>query len=125
MNREIKFRAWDKRQKAMVLVNIEHSGAFTLGGYNVLTSPTRPQDLIPLQYINIDDYKGNNIYEGDILRHPEGDVFIAEWRKGYVGFRAFYPGSGDHSAIYHQVSSRGQAVVVGNIYENPELLEDK
>jgi hypothetical protein len=103
-------------------------GQFTIefygDGYSVRVPDTtafdyvkyeRNPDPIPMQYTGLKDTKGKDIYEGDVIESPadRGVVeflngqFVVRYRDGYqdVGFAP----SCDE--------------VIGNVYENPELLE--
>ena len=100
--REIKFRAWDKKLKIM-------STPFTLleafHDYFLLTT-----DMDVMQYTGIKDPTGKEIYEGDIVKgnrscsDPKStEVYVIEWYGG--GFDIYL-----------------NPTVIGNIYENPELI---
>jgi len=64
------------------------------------------------QYTGLKDSKGVEIYEGDVLEYwpAREHRSVIEWKDGAFGF-------GDCLAGY-QMSE-----VIGNIYENPELLK--
>ena len=90
----------------------------------------------------LQDENGKEIYEGDIVKFYD-DLFIVKfddgggedsgWGEGLVKFVGFYLEPIDvnnlayYSSIYSLIDSwhdvRGN--VIGNIYENPELLEVK
>lgn len=113
--REIKFRAWDKETKTMLdLVhqinflnkqiwaegNGEHSFCCHLDKYELM------------QYTRLLDKNGKEIYEGDILKGHYGLEKVI-WEEHGCGF---YPFS---------VNPNFNGEVIGNIYENKELLEVK
>lgn len=74
-----------------------------------------------MQYTGLKDKNGEKIYEGDILKfeHKEGYanelqvVTMDEWCWGT-----------DEYAFYEIVERKYVFEVIGNIYENPELLGD-
>jgi len=100
MNREIKFRAWDSIREEMYF------------GYDVYNPvPTGYTQLEVMQFTGLKDKNGKEIYEGDIVKplsitgknmvvlFNEGMFNIAAMMKFNYGFE-----------------------VIGNKYENPELL---
>lgn len=139
MSREIKFRAWDKTSKAMI------NDYAKVGMYGELTTETfhdsaytqnRCPNLILMQFTGLRDKNGVEIYEGDILatsqpieNHPDDyDVWgkedfgltVVEWnaeRAAFSGSSWFPEHDGD------SVYQLGFVGVIGNIYENPELIE--
>ena len=117
--RENKFRAWCAKRKHMFSpIDIYELG--DCRGNNA--ESFFDSDTILLQYTGLKDKNSKEIYEGDILQHPDGNKFVVGWVESYSGFRAMY--EFDHSNLYIQIYEKGLAVVVGNTYENPELLKD-
>lgn len=76
------------------------------------------------QYTGFDDKNGTKVFEGDILRLKR-HLYVIEWVNGclYASQKNFL--KGDVSARYLLIEGlvRDGAEVIGNIYENPELLE--
>lgn len=118
MNREIKFRAWDKTHKTFT----DHHITVGLDGWVCdHTIDDGRDDIVLLQYTGLKDWNGAEIYEGDILEHPDASRFKVFWSQCDVGFKAHY-GFEPYSNICLQVGDKGLAAVIGNIYESPELL---
>ena len=98
--REIKFRAWDKSHKEMFFIdNIfwikESKWVENMRlGYGEL-----------MQYTGLKDKNGKEIYEGDII-NMSGANFPVTYES-----QSFYP-----SLMY-------LGEVIGNIYNNPELIK--
>lgn len=126
--REIKFRCWDNVTKRMVYNSptmvIRLSGKVTDGS----TTP----DVVLMQYTGTKDRIGNEIYEGDIVDfddEPKEVLFgwFTVWIDG-LGSQEFYgfhinteDGFGNEMAwpIDSYVGN-----VIGNTYENSELLKE-
>lgn len=110
--RKIKFRAWDKENKEMVEVE--------LLGKEVLLYKNGEWENIEnyeiMQFTGLYDKNGREIYEGDIVECFNNGNSYVSFRGGVYGLvsdYSFIPFSDVH----------GKMKVIGNIYENPELLE--
>lgn len=139
--REIKFRVWDEFRKEMagpegcaVTVRngvIEHvSHRTTCGAFSEeWGSSERPlnQDRYKImQFTGLHDKNGREIYEGDIVEIPGWE--LKRWLVDY---------SDEAAAFYfrHKIEQPydicpslryvGRGEVIGNIYENPELIARK
>lgn len=123
MNREIKFRAWDNEFKEMIHPEDRGVVYIELDGY-VRTGAIKG-DFSLLQFIGITDRNGRRIYEGDIVKHinmADGNFIHQIIKKYVVEFRhtsfQFVPIEGGNYTIEPFINVE----VIGNIYENPELL---
>ena len=115
MPREIKFRVWDNKEK-VITCNYEHQ---------------TEERLIISQYTGIQDSEGNDIYEGDILAVIMGD----DSDKDRIKFKVIFTECSfclqeicKIGKTFYNISTRSMArtlTIVGNIYQNPELLENK
>jgi len=137
MNREIKFRAWDRiinKMTQLNLLGIELDGDLTV--YTVTCNEKgnvcqSKKDKIPvMQYTGLKDRNGVEIYEGDIVEHY-GLIYAVEWDRYGVwmlkglNHRAMPDGSDQKIGDEMLCNEWKEIEVIGNIYENPELLEDK
>lgn len=129
--REIKFRAWDDRDDAKkmyypesspFLINfsgdLSHNGVFARIGY----------DLKLMQFTGLLDKNGKEIYEGDILQLKNTKGQISNHQEVYWdsedacwGWRTANEDSwpDSFSGFYNDYE------VIGNIYENQELLKSR
>jgi uncharacterized phage protein (TIGR01671 family) len=128
MNREIKFRAWDKEGNKMI------------SGDNFAFEEYAPlNDLFHnnfkrfdfMQYTGCKDGNGVEIYEGDIIETHEHRIQTIIWedngfKRKYTFERTFQGESYFETRILEigDSSNRNWGYkVIGNIYENKELLE--
>ncbi|WP_338986967.1 hypothetical protein HUW75_04025 [Fusobacterium polymorphum] len=120
--REIKFRAWDKINKDMF--NVESINFQERRVYKDTVSYRKFEDIDLIQYTGLKDRNNKEIYEGDIL----SDGNIKKLHKVVFengSFRAEFKGDFDeYSFDLIDVVAQG-CEIVGNIYENLELMEDE
>jgi uncharacterized phage protein (TIGR01671 family) len=110
--REIKFRQWDSVHKTMIdgaaIISDGHFRGFSLSNFSV---------NVPMQYTGLKDKNGKEIYEGDILGH-------VEYEKTQKPFRGEMKWIKDECR-YSFFAPIEKFIIIGNIYENPELLNHK
>jgi len=73
------------------------------------------------EYVGLHDKNFGEIYEGDILKEDNGNIFIVEWYKTGLQMRALK--TNDIFFTLLESCSIGILEIIGNIYENPELLK--
>ena len=121
--REKKFRIWDKNNKVFLEDYYTNKFLIDLDGkpFKISNSVIEQIKGVELmQYTGLKDIAGNEIYEGDIVR----DV-----SDGIVGYIEYSDGS--YVIVYDDITEKLNAdesaylEVVGNIYDNPELLGEE
>lgn len=135
--REIKFRARDKKTGEIYHQGIDFDEIyFGKEGTKVkLIKKILWVDVIPEQYTGLHDKNNKEIYEGDIIKFT-GNYTTAErcgphkgiiaWQKDEAGFYIKVKGFERPFSIWDETNEfNSSAEVIGNIYENPELLEEK
>lgn len=112
MSREIKFRGWDgERILSPEDLSVSPGGRRWLGHVDVLL----------MQYTGLKDGNGKEIYEGDLIElkidfgyGPQPVIASVIWEGAGWQFDS------DAGCAY---GSDAVGEVIGNIYENPDLLE--
>ena len=144
--REIKFRVWDKECKYMhicgedvhdtINFDIETNRAYYYNLQNGCGSLSEDSDYVLMQYTGLKDKNGKEIYEGDVIKSyfenglgAENKCLIIydEYLCAFMGkelrtkqqylFNEGNPNKKDKKLKYTEV--------IGNIYDNPELLEEE
>ena len=126
--REYKFRFWDKETRVMLNPLNHHLTLSTTGFPLNLQTSQGGDDYIVTQYTGLKDKNGKEIYEGDVvhIKHPHknrkwmGEVIYNEWLFTGKGF--WFTHFDQPNCLFSEGTEYIE--VIGNIYENPELLEN-
>ena len=120
--REIKFRAWDEKNKMWIIKSLEDLLQWSADG----NYQNRDMEFVVWeQYTGLLDKNGKEIFEGDIVKiagHTDNDVVIFKdgafciegWTNTLAELMTDWSSNIDPTTIE----------VIGNIRENPELLKD-
>ncbi len=127
--KEIKFRVWDKTFKMMLspeLVDID----FNEGKIEVTTDTLRYEevytdeikDFVLMQYTNLKDKNGKEIYEGDILKCKLDAETIINLYVKYDEGEYLLVGERKWEDSLYMYTHFCDVEVIGNIYENEDLI---
>lgn len=129
MNRKIKFRAYDKVRKEylsagkiFLTINSGKNPADSVQYLDVLRGPNLYANRFVIeQFTGLLDRNGTEIYEGDIILCKEKYIYTVEWMSDGFNMRG---------KLYGGVTSlksflRIEKEVIGNIHDNPDLLNGK
>ena len=122
MSREIKFRAWDKHHNSMEYINdlywFEENGIHNFNDDN----------YVFMQNTGLKDKNGKEIYDSDIVKVTWGSGKIVFYEVKYCGSLGYHylrdtknKEDDDIICIYDY----SQMDVIGNVFDNPELLKNK
>ena len=117
--REIKFRAWDKINKEMLE---DYPAPDDYGDINNIFY-SWADEYIPLQYTGLKDKNGKEIYEGDVLKYKYCGLDCPEEEFEYMEVK-WDTDLEDGFCGFEIPASWAEFIVIGNIYENPELLSN-
>lgn len=136
-SRMLKFRVWDKLNKFYIYPDKGYQGHYILsldGKFTNLQNGSGGDEYVVQQYIGLKDKNNKEIYEGDFVNFstnntiPLGDVDIVEWENQIVHYDEMY--AGFFFGYKHEFQILDKIMpetleVVGNEFENPELLEQE
>jgi len=127
--REIKFRAWDKKSKKWICPPSYTHGEMKIAGeiykhidYLVMGIPNIENPNIEIcQYTGLHDKNDKEIYEGDIVvGYTDFDSWSFEGKIIYSDYAQWLVERNDGAA--EPIQAFDTYEIIGNIYENPELL---
>lgn len=120
MGREINFRAWEKNLKEIIPV---HNIDFVNRMINTESAWRLFAEIELMQYTGLKDKNDKEIFESDITsgRNRSWDLKARNEQVTFLNGCFMF---GNWNA--HEYFNKHQEIeVIGNIYENPELLEGK
>ena len=140
--RIIKFRAWDKWKKKFIPTDVWAITPEPIGREQAVMikdwedykegESFYPENEALMQFTGLLDKNGREIYEGDIVETPKGIKYGVFWSPTKTKFAlktanvwTIYLAGAQRQWIYRAMESATKFEVIGSIYENPELLNQK
>lgn len=128
--RELRFRVWYKVESkfldsSILLAEIRSKQILWEDDQNPKAIEFFDDNYTFCEYTGLKDKNGVEIYEGDILQDNKGKTFEVKWNELYASFGMRDPSLGRNSAPLRGLHPASQLEVIGNIYENQDLLESK
>jgi len=130
---KIKYRAWDKQKKKFLPLGEENGFDLNLSilstGQIFWFDPSNKENpyedvtdkFIIQLYVGLDDKNEKEIYDGDIIKHKNYKFLLKIcWNNSSCSFKLISKDGGE-SNLSNTLSKMLE--IIGNIYENPELLE--
>lgn len=131
MNRPIEFRVWDTTVNPPIMRY--HGDGLSCRGDIVVPIYENTGDniIVVMQYTGLQDIQGKKIYEGDIVicrfqmdwddEREYEVIYLVKWCVVHTGFRGF-----TKEMVEKGYSGQGMPTpikIIGNLFENPELLK--
>ncbi len=131
MNNQTKFKVWDKLAQRMIYPDKGYQQHYIIdlyGRFHNLQNGSGGDDYVVIEYTGLTDSKDKEICEGDILKidyNTFGNVIgqvLYEVDQGAYIFQWKRNGP-NQNYINLNCDVAFESVIVGNIFENPELLK--
>ncbi len=128
--REIKFRAWENLENRMC-TNVQNGVYEDPDEYIDFGRILGYARFDVMQYTGLKDKNGVEIYEGDIVLFTDNiringttsHISVVEWLNELTGFH-FKADCIGYYQVNHSQVNKYDVEVIGNIYENPELVTE-
>ena len=121
MNRKIKFRAWNYKK---IIYNVSVRNSLIMNHKDEFDYVTKSNYPI-MQFTGLKDKNGIEIYEGDIVKYKT--YYYSKEKEVIEEVKWIIDGDTDlfgEPTMYGFLVKWGECEVIGNIYENQELLNN-
>ena len=127
MNNRLKFRIWDKLTESFIYCEDDNQQHFILdlnGNFHNLQNGSGGDEYVVQQYTGLTDSKDKEICEGDIQIYNNYSIGQVIYEADHGGFIYQWKQNGSNqNYINLNCDVAFESVIVGNIFENPELLK--
>ena len=127
-----KFRVWNEKTESFIdygdlMLDLKngkvYSGDVGIPEYTIDVT----NQVILMQYTGCRDKNGIEIYEGDVIKDKYDKTWLVQWYVGAFVITNKIPDSDGQTTTYSHFSNVSNRhfyfEVIGNMWENPELLE--
>ncbi|HIS17505.1 MAG TPA: hypothetical protein IAC02_02705 [Candidatus Coprovivens excrementavium] len=127
-----KFRVWNEKTESFIdygdlMLDLKngkvYSGDVGIPEYTIDVT----NQVILMQYTGCRDKNGIEIYEGDVIKDKYDKTWLVQWYVGAFVITNKIPDSDGQTSTYSHFSNVSNHhfyfEVIGNMWENPELLE--
>lgn len=128
MNDRFLFRAFYEGR--FIYKNLIDANYYTYDNKCIGLANTSPNSLKWEQCTGLKDKNGKLIYEGDIVityyaGEPTGQTYIYRWKDPTFYVEPFEKGKPSGIHYYYFAVANERCEIIGNVHENPELLESE
>ena len=126
MKKQYKFKAWNGEELSEPC-NIFSDNAFIFkNSENIFVNDTEISNLKLMEFINDVDKNGEELYEGYIVKDANGYTEVITWSNDCYSRKYGWESlslNGENDNYYYGGFNSSNREIIGNIYENPELLK--
>lgn len=132
--REHKYKAWHKQEQKMyevtaIYFGVQHGmGPNDIVNYVHLCNKSRTyidgREVELLEYTGLKDKNKKDGYKDDLVKLFDRSLFRIAWSNTYARFQMELA-KGEEMITVYNMDMLQYGEISGNIYENPELLEQK
>lgn len=99
----------------------DSNGTYIMTNDLSISQHTKVKSVSVGQYTGFQDINGVKIFEGDVVTFPDGEALTVKWQPVSGAWKLV---GNDYKCLCLQRNME-LCTVIGNIYDNPELLESK